>query len=89
MSKIKLSRGQKDAIQLIRDGYELGHTTGYWSRVSLQKGGCGKGGETAKINFKTFYAISSRKLVTPIPNQSEFAKPIRYQLTELGKTIEL
>lgn len=87
--KIKLSKKMIEAIRLMREGYELGHNTGYFASVWLQHGGCGNGGNHAKISFSTFFAIQKRNLVEPKPNQSQLARPLRYHLTELGKTIEL
>lgn len=85
----KLSEKQKEAIRFMRDGYELGHSEGWSANVWLQMGGCGNGGKSAKITFGTFWAIVDRKLVEPKPNQGQFSRPTRYQLTELGKTIKL
>jgi hypothetical protein len=88
-TKNKLSERQKEAIQFMRDGYELGYTRGFSSYVWLQLGGCGFGGKSQKITFSTFSALEDKGLVSPKPNQSEFERPVRYQLTELGKTIQL
>ncbi len=86
---MKLSEKQKEAIKYMRNGYELGHRTGYGSSVWLQEGGCGRGGNTAKIIFSTFGALEDRKLIAPKIGQSPFAQTTRYELTELGKTIQL
>jgi hypothetical protein len=86
---MKLSVRQKEAIQYMRDGYELGYSSGYWSSVWLQLGGCGRGGQTQKITMSTFSALDDRGLVEEIPNQPPLSRPTRYRLTELGKTIQL
>lgn len=87
--KIKLSDRQREAIGFMRNGYELGYSSGYNTNVWLQEGGCGKGGKAQKMTFGTFDALRDRGLIELRPNQGAFARPKIFQLTELGKSIEI
>ena len=82
----RLSKSQIEAIRFMRNGYELGRTSGFCTSVWLQKGGCGCGGDTAKIKENTFHSLLTRGLIT----STSYKYPTTtFCLTELGETIEL
>lgn len=53
----KMTKAQQEVIAMMRDGWELGASTSFDGRCWLQKGGCGKGGETKSVNHKTVAAL--------------------------------
>lgn len=83
---MKTTSAQRHVLRYMRSGWELGHSKSYINRRWLQKGGCGKGGESINVHPKTFNSLLSNKLI-------EFKRKTPtasiYQLTELGKTIQL
>lgn len=84
---MKLSLSQQVAVHTMRNGYELGYYYGITTSVLLQKGGCGKGGVTSKILMGTFRALQVKNLIRKLPTDGY--RLTRYELTELGNTIEL
>jgi hypothetical protein len=85
---MKLSLAQQNAISKMREGYELGHYYGFTTSYSLQKGGCGRGGVSAKILGNTYTSLKNKKLIQKIPESNSF-RLTRYELSELGKTVLL
>lgn len=81
---MKLSPAQAIILDYMRDGWELGHSKSYYNRRWLQKGGCGKGGESINVHPKTFEHLLSKKL---IEFKDKTPTASIYKLTELGKTI--
>ena len=59
----KLSKPQQEVIDLMRDGWELGTSMIMDSRSWLQKGGCGRGGDTKEVNASTKHALYVRGLI--------------------------
>ena len=55
----ELTKNQKHVVDRLRDGWELGLDTDYW----LQKGGCGFGGESEKVNSSTAHALYKKGVV--------------------------
>lgn len=53
----KMTKVQQEVVAMMRDGWELGVLTVLDGRCWLQKGGCGKGGETKSVNNKTVAAL--------------------------------
>lgn len=84
---IKLSNRQREAIDYMKIGYELGNGEGFFTSTWLQLGGCGRGGKIYKISSATFFSLLKRGLIKQKMGQWPYSRPKRYQLTELGKTI--
>lgn len=78
-TKNKLTPKQKEIIELLKDGWELGKSEGLTPRVWIQKGGISKGGESKDLRIDTFISlINSRAIII-----SEEGFPIsKYKLTE-------
>jgi hypothetical protein len=74
----KLSPAMQKVIDLMRDGYELGRSTGYMSSCWLQKGGLGRGGHCVSVNENTFHALYDRGLLKRVSRELE--SPTRYEL---------
>jgi len=52
---------QKQVLLLMKHGWALCSTNGFnHTRHWLQENGCGKGGNTEKVNTNTFWAIAGR-----------------------------
>jgi len=86
---MKLSKVQENAVSKMRQGYELGCWRGVarGAHFSLQKGGCGMGGDAFSITLTTFHSLLDKGIIQPY---GEFSfRLVRYELTELGKTIKL
>ena len=81
---MKLSKTQKNVIQLMQDGWELGRDN-YRNRAWLQKNGLGCGGDTVDVNMNTFNSLYDKNLFTVKYN---FPTSLCV-LTKLGKTINL
>lgn len=65
----KLSIKQKEVIQLMKQGWELGQlnaSTPLPKRYWLQEGGLRKGGKTKNIRETTVYSLIRLGLLTPI-----------------------
>ena len=75
---------QKEFLQLIVDGWEIGMGTGFTPRAWIQKGGLGRGGEARDIHFNTFSAMRLKGLIE-LNEQHQFADPQRYHITEKSK----
>ena len=89
MGKIKLMKitpAQASLLRYMRVGWELGHSSSYGSRTWVQKGGCGKGGESINVHPKTFQKLLSNNLIE-VDGKRHMTSI--YKLTELGKTIQL
>ncbi len=83
---MKLSKTQKEVIQLMREGWQAGWTVGIKPRTRIQNGGIGKGGESKTLNSNTFFSLIDKKL---IEQTGERYPSKKYDLTELGKSIDL
>lgn len=53
----KLSKTQQEVVELMRSGWELGQGMNLYGRTWLQKGGCGRGGDTKNISSATLFAL--------------------------------
>lgn len=83
--KVKLSSTQIWVLELMSNGWELGHSKGYSPRFWLQKNGVGKGGESKSIAYPTFTKLLALKLICI----TQEGYPVdRYSLTDIGKTIK-
>lgn len=74
----KLSKTQQEVVDLMRSGWELGNSGGFYSRTWLQKGGCGRGGDTKTVSVATLFAL--RKVNAIKVKNSQWALTT-YQLT--------
>lgn len=81
---MKLSKTQKELIELMKNGWELGHSQGMRSRAWLQKDGVGCGGECKDMSISTFHVLRDKKLVEISLNRYPISK---YKLTELGASL--
>jgi hypothetical protein len=78
---MKLSKVQQEVIDLMKDGWELGTSTGFFIHTCLQKGGQGKGGDTKDISIATVNALKNKGLI----EHSLFKYPIRHWKLTLTK----
>ena len=80
---MKLNSKLIEILELMNSGWQLGNSgacmRGWW----LQKGGCGKGGETKYLHGRTnVYELWTKKLIV----SDGYNFPIeKYHLTEKGK----
>lgn len=82
---MKLSKTQTEAIKLMRNGWELGISGSLYNRAWLQKGGCGKGGESKKLSFATFESLRRQGFI----ERHEFRYPTQtYRLTTTGQCLK-
>lgn len=77
----KLSPAQLRVVNRMREGWELGRLH---ESIWLQKGGCGYGGPSERVNRNTFDALYNAGVIVAVPNQSPFHYPRIYILTEKG-----
>lgn len=84
---MKLSEKQKAVIKAMREGWELGKSTSSLSgRAWVQENGIGRGGKSIDMNIRTFLFLRNKQLIS---SKGYFFPVTRYELTELGKTIQL
>lgn len=80
---MKLSKSQQQVVDKMRDGWELGYSSGFFTRSWLQKNGIGKGGETINVRVNTFLLLRDKNVI----EKSRSAYPTDvYRLTEQYKT---
>ncbi len=60
---MKLTQKQKDVLQLMWEGYELGYDS-FGERAWLQLGGCGYGGYAINLRANTFNSLIANNLVS-------------------------
>lgn len=60
---MKLSKRQQELVDLMKSDWQLGKSMGFSGRYWLQKGGCGKGGESKDVNANTAYALYKAGLI--------------------------
>lgn len=77
----KLSPAMQHVIDLMANDWELGHSSGMRASVWLQRGGCGRGGDTRQVHASTFYGLYQRKLIR---ERKRDCPTTTYQLTALG-----
>jgi len=53
----KLTKQQQEVIDLMKKGWELGSSMGIEGGCWLQKGGCGRGGETKQVRWNTLHTL--------------------------------
>ncbi len=75
----KLSDSQLAVLHNMIDGWELGVYGG--ERITLQKGGLGKGGETHRVHGSTFESLYVRGLIRRLRGYM----PSHYRLTPKGR----
>lgn len=80
---MKISEAQIKLLQLMDSGWQLGTSSGITSRTWLQKGGCGKGGESRRVNTNTKHALWEKGLI----ELDKIGFPTTtWKLTEQGKS---
>jgi len=84
----KLSAKMKEVIEKMRGDWELAKSISLTGHAWIQKGGTGKGGESKAVNASTLQALYDRNLIF-VPKGRENYRLERYELTSLGKTIQL
>ena len=78
---MKLSIIQQEVLRLMREGWELGSTSGPEPRYWLQKGGIGWSGESKEVRFSTYSSLKKKGLI----EQASYKFPfVYYRLTEKG-----
>lgn len=60
---MKLSNLQQEVLDKMKAGWQLGVGMSYQGRAWLQKGGCGRGGETKTVNSATVWALRNKGLI--------------------------
>lgn len=60
---MKLSKVQKEVVQLMKEGWELGSFTGSRCRIWLQKNGLGRGGKTKSISHATLRVLKEKRVI--------------------------
>lgn len=60
---MKISEAQQRVLDLMKEGYELGHYTGIYSNVRLQYNRLGSGTHTVGVNKNTFLSMRKNKLI--------------------------
>lgn len=63
MANDTISKAQGRVLERMRNGWQLGLSTALHSRWWLQKGGCGRGGESENVNAGTALALLRRELI--------------------------
>lgn len=58
-----LTKNQSEIVKLMSEGWQLGSTNGIEVRTWLQKGGCGKGGESKNVNATSVNALLFRGII--------------------------
>jgi hypothetical protein len=76
----KLTKPQLEVIDLLRSGWGIGLSTTMDSRVWIQKGGAGRGGESRTLRHPTFAALCKAGLVV-IDGKRDFPTT-RYKLAD-------
>lgn len=60
----ELSNKQQHIVDLMKSGWQLGMSTAGLNRYSwIQKGGCGKGGETEDVHGNTVFALQDKGII--------------------------
>lgn len=83
---VKLSKVQKDIVHLLNTGWSMGKSEGMHSRVWLQFGKVGHGGDTKKLSFATFGTLYRNGIIEVTKKDYPTST---YSLTSLGKSIDL
>jgi len=84
---MKLSKVQLEVIRLMKEGWELGRSSGFRPSWWLQKNGLGKGGETKRImNFSTCLKLYDLGLIYKPSPKLEFPTE-HWALTDKGKEV--
>jgi len=60
---MKRSKTQQLVLDLMKEGWELGASTGIDRRCWLQKNGCGNGGEIKNVSAATVHALYKHGLI--------------------------
>lgn len=82
---IKLSKVQREVLELMDHGWELGRSTSdFCGGCSVQKGGLGRGGESKKVNSNTWHALWKKKLIRCVDSSYPTEK---YALTVFGRKV--
>ena len=90
---MKLSKSQIKVINLMNDSWQLVSTMGLYNQVFwLQKGGCGRGGESINVNANTVRSLIKAGIITmntreyPLQTYRQVER-IKMQLTETERAI--
>lgn len=59
----KLSKTQQEVLHMMRNGWELGTSSGLHGRSWLQRGGLGRGGEVKRVSYATVYSLFKAGLI--------------------------
>ena len=60
---MKLSKVQREVVELMKRGWELGCSTSFDSRCWMQKDGLGRGGETKDVRSSTVFALHKKEVI--------------------------
>ncbi len=62
----ELSPKQKEIVDLMRNGWELGSSMSLNGGDWIQKGGLGRGGESKNVNANTSYALYKKGVIIQV-----------------------
>ena len=78
---LRLSKTQIEVVNLMREGWELGASSGFDYYAWLQKDGIGKGGPTKRVSGATVHALWKKKFIFVLKTHySGFTNPTIYGL---------
>ena len=60
---MKVSKLQRDVLDALKDGWELGRSATPDGEWWLQKGGLGRGGKSLPVNVNTAFSLLKRGLI--------------------------
>jgi hypothetical protein len=80
---MNLSKAQQIVVDKMREGWELGCGMDLHGHPWLQKNGCGRGGETIKVNRNTFCSLLSLGVIENVNRTFPLAT---YKLKSKEKT---
>ncbi len=78
----KPTKKQLEILTLMKEGWEMGVSTGLTFHAWIQKDGVGRGGDTVKLHGNTFSGLSHRGFIAP--TERRFPTSI-WILTETGR----
>lgn len=81
---MKLSKHQKYILELLKNGWQIGHSKGLNSRYWIQENGVGKGGKAIDLKVNTFMILYENKFIT---KTHEGYPTDKWDISELGKSI--
>jgi len=85
MNKIKLSKTQREVLELLKKNWRIGWWTGCHPSCWLQEGRVGYGGPSKRILISTFFALRDRDLLKEIKNKKYATE--EYTISKKGQEL--